>query len=239
MAKENDDTKPEGTEADESEEDEDSTAQKLLDQARGKKPAAGKKVEDEGLDEEEEAEVEAGISDTVSRAELVKAIKRRQAAAARAKKAEDELAELRRTNETESEKAVREAQDKITRDLTGKYKPALIKVTAEAALLAAKPKKGKEGLPRLIKLMDLDAIEVTDDLELDGVEEEVLRLQEEFPELFGEEPAKDEKEEKEDKTTTRRRVPSSRGQDGAGKKPTPKKMSTSEIIMAKLRGDDI
>ncbi len=236
MAKENDDTKPEGTEAEESDDDEDSTAQKLLAQAQGKKSApADKKADDEDLDDAEEAEVEAGVSDTVSRAELVKAIKRRQAASARAKKAEEELAELRRTNETESEKAVREASDKVTKDLNGKYKPALIKISAEAALLAANPKKGKEGLPRLIKLMDLDAIEITDELELEGVEEEVTRLQEEFPELFGGEPEK--KDEEEEKPAARRR-PTSRQQDGAGKKPAPRQRSTSEIIMAKLRGDE-
>lgn len=243
MAKENDDTKPEGTESEESEEDDDSTAQKLLAQAQGKKPAAKKGADDDesDLDDAEEAEVEAGVSDTVSRAELVKAIKRRQAAATKARELQAQIDELKRTNETESEKAIREAQDKITRTLTGKYKPALIKVTAEAALLAANPKKGKEGLPRLIKLMDLDAIEVTDDLELEGVEEEVLRLQEEFPELFGEEQKKTAEDEEEDKPARRpaTRRPTTRGQDGAGKKPPARKMSTSEIIMAKLRGDEI
>lgn len=240
MAKENDDTKPEGTEAEESDENEDSTAQRILAAAQGKKPAA-KKVEE--VDDEEEddltAEVEAGVSDTVPRAEMIKAIKARQAAKAKARELQKQLDEAARKNETESEAKLREAEEKVTKALTGKYLPALIKTGAEAALLAAQPKKGKAGISRLIRLMDLDAIEVNDDLELEGVEDEVTRLQEEFPELFGEE-VKDEKEETDEKkpAATRRRPATSRTQDGADKKTPPKKRSTSELILAKMRGDD-
>lgn len=235
MAKEIEDTKPEVEGQETEDEAADREAEEILARANGKKPTGG--VTDE--DEVDEVEVEAGVSDTVSRAELIKAIKRRQASAKKAREIQAELDELRRTSETEGEKAVREATDKVTRELTGKYKPALIKTAAEAALLAANPKKGKAGIPRLIKLMDLDAIEVTDELDLEGVEDEVIRLQEEFPELFGETSDPDpEDKEIEEKKTTRRRV-TSRSQDGAGKKAPPVKKSTSEIIMAKLRGDDI
>lgn len=235
MAKENDDTQPEGTESEESEESEDAAAQAILARALGKKPA-GKPADDvDESDEDDSAEVEAGVSDTVPRSEMIKAIKARQAAKAKTRELTQELAALRQQNETESEKKVREAEEKIAKALTNKYKPALVRTGAEAALLAAGPKKGKEGIPRLIKLMDMDAIDLTEELELEGVEEEVVRLQEEYPELFGGEPVEEPKEEK---PAPRRRT-TSRQVDGAGKKPPTTKKSTSEMILAKLRGDDL
>lgn len=212
------------------------------------KPPAGKETDDDPDEGEEEddlnAEAEAGASDTVPRSEMVKAIKARQAAKAKLRESQKTIAELQRKNESESDAAIREATEKAAAAERNKYKPALVMTGAKAALLAAKPKKGKDGIARLIKLMDLDEIEVNDDLELEGVEEEVERLQAEFPELFGEEPAKDEKDDDEDKdekkTTTRRRAPGSRSVDGAGKKPPArKKMTTDEIIMAKLKGEDV
>lgn len=217
--------------------------------ARRGKPAdekdTGKKDDetDEGEEEDDlSAEAEAGASDTVPRSEMVKAIKARQAAKAKLRESQKALADLQRTNETEGDAKIREATEKAAAAERNKYKPALVKTGATAALLAAKPKKGKDGIARLIKLMDLDEIEVNDDLELEGVEEEVERLQAEFPELFGEEPAKDEKDDddKDEKKTTRRRAPGSRQQDGAGKKPPAgKKLSTSDIIMLKLKGEEV
>lgn len=185
-----------------------------------------------------EAEVEAGVSDTVSRAELLKAIKRRQAATAKARELQTKLDEMARKNETDSEKAVREAIEKTSSALVGKYKPALVKTGAEAALLAAAPKNGKAGIPRLIKLMDMDAIDVSDDLELEGVEEEVTRLQEEYPELFGGEVSTETTDEKPATRQKRTTTTTSKSQDGAGKKPAEKKMSASELILRKMRGDD-
>lgn len=244
-----DDTQAEGNE-DAPTADELAAARAILARAQGKtppaanKPSDDKKDDDTPDDEEEDdlsAEAEAGASDTVPRSEMLKAIKARQKAKAALRESQQKLADLQRQNETEGEAKTREAAEKAAKAERDKYKPALVKTGATAALLAAKPKKGKEGIPRLIKLMDLDEIEVNDDLELEGVEEEVARLQEEFPELFGGDDETDtkEKDDKEETKTTRRRAPSSRSQDGAGKKPPAKKMSTSEIIMAKLRGDDI
>src|SRR3546814_5035451 len=88
----------------------------------------------------------------------------------------------------------------------------------------------------LLKLMDLDAIELDENNDLEGVEEEVMRLQEEYPELFNdgsESVEKDDKEstdEDEDKPARRRPVrrTTSRSQDGAGKKPAPKKLRSEE-----------
>ncbi|QEQ93588.1 hypothetical protein SEA_ZUKO_10 [Streptomyces phage Zuko] len=217
---------------------------------RGKgttKPPAGSGKETDDTDEGEEeddlsAEAEAGASDTVPRSELIKAIKARQAAKAKLREKDKALTELQRKNETEGDAKIREATEKAAKAERDKYKPALVKTGATAALLAAKPKKGAAGIPRLIKLMDLDEIEVNEDLELEGVEEEVARLQEEFPELFGEETEDKGGKEKDDdeKPAAKRRAPSTRQQDGAGKKPpAPKKLTTSEIIMKKLKGEEV
>src|SRR3546814_20844665 len=91
--------------------------------------------------------------------------------------------------------------------------------------------------------MDLDAIELDENNDLEGVEEEVMRLQEEYPELFNdgsESVEKDDKEstdEDEDKPARRRPVrrPTSRSPDGAGKKPAPKNTSTSEQTGSETR----
>ena len=238
MPKENDDHQPEGNESEEAEDEE---AERLLaDAVKGssKKKTTADTDED---DESDEAEAEAGASDTVPRSELLKAIKSRQATKAKLRELEAQLTQERSKNESESEKKIREAQEKTLKAATDKYKPALVKAGATAALLAAGPKKGKEGVPRLLKLMDLDAIDLTDDNDLEGVEEEVLRLQEEYPELFndGSESAKkdDDEEEVESKKTTTRRRTTSRSVDGAGKKPAEKKLSTSELILKKMRGE--
>lgn len=233
MAKENDQTKPEGTE---SEETEDEEAERLLADA----VSGRKSTDDDDTDDQDEAEAEAGASDTVPRAELLKAIKSRQAAKKKIREMEAAIAAEKAKNETESETAVREAQEKAIKAATDKYKPALVKAGATAAILAAGPKKGKDGVARLLKLMDLEAIDLTDDNDLEGVEEEVLRLQEEYPELFNDDSGSvkkdDDEDEVEPKKTVRRRT-TSRSQDGAPKKPAEKKLSTSELILKKMRGE--
>jgi hypothetical protein len=241
MAKENDDTKPEGNGTEGDEEDEE--ANRLLSDAVN--GGRGKESDDEEREEREaEAEAEAGANDTVPRAELLKAIRSRQTTKAKLRELQEQLTAERAKNESESERKVREAQEKAVKAATDRYKPALVKAGATAALLAASPKKGKEGVPRLLRLMDLNAIDLTEDNDLEGVEEEVLRLQEEYPELFidpAEEKAKQEKEstDEDEERSTRRpaRRTTSRTADGAGKKPAPKKLTTSELLMAKLRGE--
>ena len=240
MAKESEDTKPEGNGSEGDEEDEE--ANRLLSDAVN--GGRGKETDDsEKEDEEAEAEAEAGASDTVPRSELLKAIRSRQSTKTKLRELQEQLTQERAKNESESERKVREAQEEAVKAATNRYKPALVKAGATAAILAAGPKKGKEGVPRLLKLMDLNAIDLTDDNDLEGVDEEVMRLQEEYPELFTD-PAEEAKKEKDTddeeegkpaRRTSRRTT--SRSADGAGKKPVPKKRSTSEILMAQLRGE--
>lgn len=229
MPKENDETSAEGTESEESEDEE---AERLL--AAAVKNKSGK-VEDDDEEESDEAEAEAGASDTVPRSEMLKAIKARQLAKKKLRELEEQVRQERAKNETESEKAIREAQEATLKAATDKYKPALVKAGATAAILAAGPKKGRDGVPRLLKLMDLDAIDLTEENDLEGVEEEVMRLQEEYPELFNDGSESVEKDDDEEKKPRRRTT--SRSQDGAGKKAPEKKLSTSELILKKMRGE--
>src|SRR3546814_4832837 len=122
------------------------SAERLLAAAVNK----GGKPSDDDTDDEDEAEAEAGSSDTVPRAELLKAIKSRQAAKKKIREMEAAIAAERAKNETESEKAIREAQEKTLKAATDKYKQALVKAGATAALLAAGPNKGKGGRLRLL-----------------------------------------------------------------------------------------
>lgn len=232
MPKENDETSAEGTESEESEDEE---AERLLAAAVKSKSGKTTTTDDDDEEESDEAEAEAGASDTVPRSEMLKAIKARQLAKKKLRELEEQVRQERAKNETESEKAIREAQEATLKAATDKYKPALVKAGATAAILAAGPKKGRDGVPRLLKLMDLDAIDLTEDNDLEGVEEEVMRLQEEYPELFNDGSESVEKEDDEEKKPRRRTT--SRSQDGAGKKAPEKKLSTSELILKKMRGE--
>lgn len=210
---------------------EDAEAERLLAEA------VGREVDEDG----DPIPAPAGADkNTVSRDDLLKAVRGRQAAKAKARELQQQINDLRAQHETESEKAVREAADAAVKAMENKYKPALVKASATALLLAANPKKGKDGIPRLLKLMNLDDIEVGEDQAVEGVEEEVERLQADYPELFGgdEKPAKESTDADEEKPAARRVT--SRAQDGGTRKPAPsKKKSTAEIIMAKMRGEAV
>src|SRR5690606_11664871 len=75
---------------------------------------------------------------------------------------------------------------------------------------------------RLIKLMDMEEIDVDEDLNVEDVDDEIDRLQEEFPELF----RLKEEEEVEEKPR-KRRAPKAEASD---RTPPPKKKTTTEIL---------
>lgn len=82
-----------------------------------------------------------------------------------------------RETEGDHERAIREATEAVEKQ----WKPKLIKQTARAALIEA----GAAGSPeRLLKLLDMDALNVDDDGDVVGLESEVDRLKDEFAELF-------------------------------------------------------
>src|SRR5690606_26274092 len=180
-------------------------------------------LEDE-VEETEEGETEAPVSSSgdsrVDRSELNKVIKQRQDLKRRVREAEKKLQDMQKANETESEKARREAAEEAAAQVVAKYKPALVKKSAEKQLLEAGVKPNK--INRLIKLMDMDEIDVDDELNVEGVSEEVDRLQEEFPELF-----QLHQEEEPEEKPRRRRAPKV---DSSDKPPAPPKKSTTDIL---------
>jgi hypothetical protein len=122
---------------------------------------------------------------------------------------------------------------------------------AEVLLLDARVKGGKKGIPRLIRLMDLDEIDIDDEGDVSGLDEEIDRLKADYPELFdsGDEGKKksgksrrDDEDDDEDDDDRRRRAKrrssGSRSVDGSGKAGSKKpKESAEELILRGLRGE--
>lgn len=196
-------------------------------------------ADDAGRDDSEEGEGSSSkkkVSDKVDRAELQKVIKQRQDLKRRLREAEKRVEEAARQNETEAEKARREAAEAARAEAEKKLKPVLIEKHIRGELLAEGIAKHKIG--RLIKLMDLDEVEVNDDNEVEGVEEQIEELREQFPELFrGEKP--DDDDDGDDPVVEerpRKRRPSSRSVDAAPKRPARKPVNTELEILRRLRG---
>lgn len=164
--------------------------------------------QEEGADEESEKPAAKKVADTVARTELTKATRARDLAKKEARDLRAENARLKREGEDETARLVREAGEAAKAEADKLYKPLLVRKEATSELIAAGVKKDK--VPRLIKLLELDEIEIDGD-EFVGLTSQVEALKEEWPELF-EEPK-----------PTREQRPSSRAADGADKKPAPKK----------------
>jgi DNA polymerase III gamma/tau subunit len=93
-----------------------------------------------------------------------------------------ELEEQTRANETEHEKALREAREEGEK----RFREPMKKSGVRAALAEA----GFSAPERLMKLVDWDAITVDDDGALIGAEAEVDRVKSEYPELLPQDKAK-------------------------------------------------
>lgn len=88
-----------------------------------------------------------------------------------------ELEDAARAGETEHEKALREAREEGEK----RYRAPLVKAAARAALSEA----GLSGsTDRVMRLLDLEALSVDDDGDVIGVDGEVARIKQEYPEFF-------------------------------------------------------
>ncbi|MCX5365939.1 phage scaffolding protein [Streptomyces sp. NBC_00124] len=88
-----------------------------------------------------------------------------------------ELEEKTRADETEHEKALREAREEGEK----RYRAPLVKAAARAALSEA----GLGGsTDRVLRLLDLEALSVDDDGDVIGLDGEVARIKDEYPEFF-------------------------------------------------------
>jgi hypothetical protein len=73
-----------------------------------------------------------------------------------------------------------DAEDKIAAKAAELAKPRIIKSEAKSALIEA----GGTNLKGLIRLLDTDQLEVDDDGDVEGLEDEIDRLKEDYPEMF-------------------------------------------------------
>ncbi|MFC8447666.1 phage scaffolding protein [Kitasatospora sp. NPDC057223] len=88
-----------------------------------------------------------------------------------------ELEERGRANEGDHDRALREARE----EAEGRWKPRIVNQAARAALAEA----GVAGGPdRVLRLLDLDALSVDDDGDVVGLDSEVSRLKDDYPEFF-------------------------------------------------------
>lgn len=110
--------------------------------------------------------------------------------------------------------ASKDADEKITAE-TKKWQSVVIKQSAKLALKDA----GLQGAPdKLLKLLDIDDIEVDDDGEVDGLTEQIDELKKDYPELFAK----------------KRRGIDAGDKDGKGSK---EKLTPSEIQAKQMRGE--
>ncbi|MFI1166557.1 hypothetical protein ACH4UM_23875 [Streptomyces sp. NPDC020801] len=107
-----------------------------------------------------------------------------------------ELEEKARGDETEHEKALREAREEGEK----RYRAPLVRTAARSALIEAGAlaflqeekdpdsqsarEKGESRLKRLLKLVDTEALDVDDDGSVSGLEAAVDELRRDYPELF-------------------------------------------------------
>lgn len=71
-------------------------------------------------------------------------------------------------------------QERRDAETETKWKGRVVKSSAKAALATA----GAEKPERLLRLVDVDSLDVDDDGEVEGLDDEIDRLKEEYPELF-------------------------------------------------------
>ncbi|MCX5522205.1 phage scaffolding protein [Streptomyces bobili] len=100
----------------------------------------------------------------------------------------NELRDKYKEQETETEKAVREAEEKAE----ARYKPIAVRKAVRAALVEAGATAATEGdkaktearIARLMKLVDVGDLSIDDDGEVLGVDEQIDGLRADYPELF-------------------------------------------------------
>jgi hypothetical protein len=218
----NEETKNNGPEEKETPEEKPETRLEDLDE--------GEENEEDG-DESEGPEKDDGK--VYTKADIEKAAKRRQAALERARKAEAKAAELEKKHATEEERIKLEAAEEAARKAEEVYKPAILRkhLYFEMAALGLT----KEQIPDIVDLVKMDKIEIDDEFNIDGVDEEIERIKQRFPKLFEtDDPEEGEETPKKKTTAPKKRVPKG---DGSPKPPPEKPKSARDTIAARLRGE--
>lgn len=140
--------------------------------------ASEEEDEDEDEDEENEDEDEDEDEEEDDPPELGDAGKKALRKLREEKKAlRRELKDAKKKTEDDSEREKREAVEEVEK----RYHGMLARSAFRAALAEAGLTKGQK---RLMKTLDLEDVEVDEDGEVSGVEDQVRALKKEFPELF-------------------------------------------------------
>lgn len=74
----------------------------------------------------------------------------------------------------------REAAQKVE----SRYKPIVVRQAARAAFAEAGLRNPETSLPRVLKLLELDEVDVSEDGDVEGLDEQIAEIKNEWPELF-------------------------------------------------------
>lgn len=133
--------------------------------------------EEEETGSTEEDNEEQQQPETVDAKEFAAVKKALEKANKEAAKFRHELKELRSKDESDSEKAAREAEERIE----NKYKKTLAYSEAKAELAAMGLNTKPE---RFLKMLELDEVSVTEDGEVLGLKDQLTQIKNDFPEVF-------------------------------------------------------
>lgn len=99
---------------------------------------------------------------------------------AESKTRREQLAELQRATEDADGKLARERAEAAE----AKYKPIAVRAAARAAFLEAGLTAGGDAVAKLVRMLDLDGIEISDSGDVVGLDDQVAALKADFPALF-------------------------------------------------------
>jgi hypothetical protein len=125
------------------------------------------------------------------------------------------------------EAKLEEARTAASTEAATVWKTRVVKQAAKTSFVS----QGLKGSPdKLIRLLDLEDIEVDDEGEIDGLDEQVLEIKEEYPDLFPGPKSDDDGKEKDKKRKVADNV------DKGNKKHVEEKMSSAAQVAAALMG---
>lgn len=134
----------------------------------------------------------------------------------------------------DTDDAVAKAREEATDAAVRQFKPIAVRAAAKAAFLEAKLLNPTDArVSRLVKQLDMDAIDVDpEDGSIDGLDDQVAALVEEYPELFG--GSKDDADDP--PAPARKKIPRGDGADRRTKQVDESKLTTGEKHERRLQG---
>ncbi len=171
--------------------------------------------------EEEETVAKADFDNVQKALDSERAIKKDQAAEIRKLKRELKAATDKTPEDVDSQKLVSDAEKRAD-----KFRGIAVKKEAALALNEA---GAKVSTARLIKLLDLDGVEIDDEGKIDGLDDAIEELRLESPEFF--------KSDDDEVKITKRPTVRSGSVDGGKKTPTqPKPLSAAQLFAKRAVG---